>query len=311
MATMRKTQLLSYCLLAILGITACSKKNDPQEPKLENEEELALISDTTKVAGACDYDLNDATLQAQGYTKVFEDNFSTLDTTRWDRWNSGAYNDELQMYTPKNLHIIDGKLVIKPVKERVTGATDPDNSTPKTFNFTSGRIESHYNFKASTSTPKVRISARMKLPLGYGMWPAFWTYGGWWPTNGELDIMEGFGERRLYSTNIWYGSQPETPDHNFDHAMTYLQSQTDQTTCYHVYEAIWQKDTVTFLFDGAIVRKLVSSTTAGKFIPKFFNKEHHITLNAAIGGENFGSIDPSKVVLGDTYVDWVKIYTAK
>lgn len=308
---MRKTQMLSCCLLAILGFASCSKKNDTQEPKLKNDDGLALVTDTAKVPGICEYDLNDAALQAQGYTKVFEDNFSSLNLNQWQVWNSGAYNEELQMYTPRNLSIVDGKLLIKPVRERVTGPTDPDDSTPKTFNFTSGRIESNYRFKASTATPKVRISARIKLPLGYGTWPAFWTYGDNWPTGGELDILEGFGLKNFYNTNIWYGSTPGTADHEYDHAMTYVQSQTDQTSCYHVYEAIWQKDTVTFLFDGYVVSKLVSSSTAGKFIPRFFNKEHHITLNAAIGGTQFGPLDPSQIVLGNTYVDWVKVYTAK
>ncbi|UPK69784.1 family 16 glycosylhydrolase [Chitinophaga filiformis] len=308
---MRKTQLLSYCLLAIVGITACSKKND-ESPKLNNETALAAAEPpTVQVPGVCEYDLDEAALKAQGYTKVFEDNFNTLDTTKWDRWNSGGYNNELQLYTPKNLRIVDGKLLIKPVKETVTGATDPDDPTKKKFDFTSGRIESHYNFKASTTTPKVRISARIKQPLGFGMWPAFWSYGGNWPTNGELDILEGFGERNLYNTNIWYGSTAGTPDHDYTLSMTYVQSQSDLTSCYHVYEAIWQKDTVTFLLDGTVTRKLVSSTPAGRFIPKFFNKTQHITLNAAIGGDQFGTIDPSQVVLGDTYVDWVRVYTAK
>ncbi len=308
---MRKTQLLACCLLAMAGMAACSKNNDAQKPKKNEEALVAAEPPTVQVPGVCEYDLNESTLIAQGYTKVFEDNFNTLDSTKWDRWNSGGYNNELQLYTPKNLRIVDGKLLIKPVRERVTGATDPDNPTKKTFNFTSGRIESNYNFKASTATPKVRISARMKLPLGFGMWPAFWSYGGEWPTNGELDILEGFGERDLYNTNIWYGANAGTPDHDYTLSMTYVKSQSDQTTCYHVYEAIWQKDTVTFLFDGNIVRKLVSSTPAGQYIPKFFNRTQHITLNAAIGGDQFGTIDPAQVVLGDTYVDWVRVYTAK
>jgi beta-glucanase (GH16 family) len=307
---MRKPQLLSYCLIAILGISACSEKNE-QEGLAQNIPTTANKANAA-LPGICEYDLNDSLVLAQGYRKVFEENFST-DLSKWNQWNSGAYNEELQLYKPANLQLSAGKLIIKAKKETVRGATDPDNSTQKTFNYTSGRIEGKFNFAASDTTPKVRISARMKVAPGYGMWPAFWTYGGEWPTHGELDIMESIGQYPSeYSTNYWYGSTPGTPDHDWDKGYTWVQSAANLTTCYHVYEAIWQKDTVTFLFDGAVVSRLVSSSPAGELIPKFFGKAHHVTLNAAIGGTHFGpDFDPSRIVVGDTYVDWVRVYTSK
>jgi beta-glucanase (GH16 family) len=85
--------------------------------------------------------------------------------------------------------------VINARSENVTGPTTPFDVTPKTFNYTSGRIESKANFSASSFSPVVRMMTRIKLPAGYGMWPAFWSYGDPWPTQGEIDILEARGQR--------------------------------------------------------------------------------------------------------------------
>ncbi|SFD18594.1 Glycosyl hydrolases family 16 [Chitinophaga sp. CF118] len=309
---MRKTiavSILSCSVTAMLGMTSCTKDN-----KIEQKLTLPTTGIVkVNAVGICEYDQTDASILAQGYTKVYGEEFST-NLNNWEIWNSGAYNEELQMYKPANVTLADGKLVLTAKKETVTGATDPDNSTKKTFNYTSGRIESNQYFSASTTTPKVRFSARIKLAAGYGMWPAFWTYGDTWPTNGEIDILESQGQYpNVYTTDYWYGSKPEIPEAITAKDGAIITSSVNLTTCYHVYEAIWQKDTLTFLLDGKVVNtKYKNDTTGGGgFIPSFFGKKQRIALNAAVGGANFSNLDPSKIVVGTTYVDWVRVYTSK
>jgi len=310
---MRKTitlTILSGGVAGLLALAGCSKEQQEKATTAKvNSPNTELIAAAT---GVCNYDLHDSTLIAQGYQKVFEENFST-NLNKWDVWNSGAYNNELQCYKPANLQLTNGILVITAKKETVTGYTDPDDHTTKTFQYTSGRVECKTNFSASSATPKVRFAARIKLAAGYGMWPAFWTYGGNWPTQGEIDILESQGQHPfVYTTDYWYGATPGEAEPITAEAGATITSDVDLTTCYHVYEVIWEKNSLTFLLDGKVVNVKRTTDRGGKFIPSMFGKLQHVTLNAAVGGDNFGDdFDPSKIKTGTTYVDWVKVYTAK
>jgi beta-glucanase (GH16 family) len=253
----------------------------------------------------CNYNLDEAALVKAGWTKTFEDNFST-DLSKWNIWTGGAYNNELQYYQPANLQIADTVLVITAIKETVTGATTPYDATQKTFNYTSGRIECKTNVSANATTPKVRMSARIKLASGYGMWPAFWSYGDPWPTQGEIDFVEARGqEPTKYQTNYFYG---KTANRNLvRNATGYITADADLTQCYHVYEMVWEQDKLTSYLDG----KVVEVKTSGGYIPSLFGKTERITLNLAVGGNFFTNLDPARIQTGTMYVDWVKVFTSK
>jgi beta-glucanase (GH16 family) len=251
------------------------------------------------VPGVCNKDLDESALT--GWTKIFEDDFST-DLSKWDTWNGGAYNNELQMYQAANLQISNGNLVISAVKETVTGPTTPSDATPKTFNYTSGRIESKTNFSASSVNPKIRIAARIKLPSGYGMWPAFWSYGDPWPTQGEIDIREARGQEEFkYQTNYFYG---KTVNRNLVRsAEGFVTTDVSLQTCYHLYEMIWSQNSLQFYFDGQLIK-----TNSGGYVPSLFGKTERITLNLAVGGNFFSNFNPSLIQTGTMYVDWVKVF---
>jgi beta-glucanase (GH16 family) len=251
------------------------------------------------VPGVCNKDLDESALT--GWTKIFEDDFST-DLSKWNTWNGGAYNNELQMYQAANMQISNGNLIISAVKETVIGPTTPSDATPKTFNYTSGRIESKTNFSASSVNPKIRIAARIKLPSGYGMWPAFWSYGDPWPTQGEIDILEARGQEEFkYQTNYFYG---KTVNRNLVRgAEGFVTTDVSLQTCYHLYEMIWSQNSLQFYFDGQLIK-----TNNGGYVPSLFGKTERITLNLAVGGNFFSGFDPSLIQTGAMYVDWVKVF---
>jgi beta-glucanase (GH16 family) len=253
----------------------------------------------------CNYDLNESGLTAAGWTKVFDDDFAT-DLNKWNIWTGGAFNNELQHYQASNLQIVNGTLVITAKKETVTGSTNPWDPTPKTFNYTSGRIECKTNISANSATPKVRMIARIKLPQGYGMWPAFWSYGDPWPTQGEIDILEAKGQAPTqYQTNYFYGTTEGT--NLVQRANKVITADADLTQCYHVFEMIWEQNQLTAILDGTIVE----IKTTGGYIPSLFGKTERITLNLAVGGNFFGkAFDPSKIQTGSVAIDWVKVFTS-
>lgn len=254
---------------------------------------------------------NKHALDTSKYSLVFEDNFSgNLD--KWNIWTGGAYNDELQYYREDNLKLQNGILAINARKENATGPEVPGSTDLKNFDYTSGRIESKFEFNAAVSTGGIRISAGIRLAPGYGMWPAFWTYGDPWPTHGEIDILEATGEGQSYTTDYFYGKKPGKVQTDDDLTVKTITSSTDLTKDTHLYEVEWTQHPLTYYLDGRIVDQKLSTDPGGEYISSFYNKLQHVTLNLAVGGRMFGSnFDPSRIKTGTMYVDWVRIYKIK
>jgi beta-glucanase (GH16 family) len=284
--------------------TSCKKQTNSTVSTLAQPVTEALNNTNVSAAGICNFDLNETALTTAGYTKIFEDDFST-DLSKWNIWTGGAFNNELQYYQASNLQLVNGNLVITAKKETVTGPTTPYDATPKTFNYTSGRIETKTNYSASSANPKVRMVARIKLPSGYGMWSAFWSYGDPWPTQGEIDILEARGQEPFkYQTNYFYG---RAANRNLvKNQVGFITSNVSLTECYHVYEVIWAQNSLTFLFDGNVIE-----TKSGSYVPNLFGKTERITLNLAVGGNFFTNLNTSQIQTGAMYVDWVKVFTSR
>lgn len=269
----------------------------------ESIEPSSVSAATVSATAICDYNLDEAALTSTGWTRVFNDEF-TADLSSWNVWTGGAYNNELQYYNGANLTISNGALNITAKKETVTGATTNFDATPKTFGYTSGRLESKVLYSASTATPKVRMISRIKLPAGYGMWPAFWSYGDPWPTQGEIDILEARGQEPFsYQTNYFYGRRANT--NLVRGATTIINSNLNLQSCWHVYELIWAQNSLTFLLDGVVV----DVKTKG-YVPNLFGKKEKVVLNLAVGGAFFSNLDPASIQTGTMQVDYVKVFTS-
>jgi len=298
-------------IICIISLFSCKKQMNASAI-LPTGISIRQMADTIPVAvnttnvsvnanGVCDYVFNESAVTSAGYTKIFEDNFDA-DLTKWNIWTGGAYNNELQYYQSSNMQLLNGNLVITAKKETVTGATTPSDPTQKTFNYTSGRIECKTNISASSATPKVRIVARIKLPAGYGMWPAYWSYGDPWPTQGEIDYLEAKGQEPFkYQTNYFFG---RAANRNLvKNQVGIITSNVSLINCYHVYEMIWAQNSLTSLFDGNVVE-----TKTGGFVSNLYGKIERVVLNLAVGGNFFSNFDPSQIVTGSMYVDYVKVF---
>ncbi|MGG1314598.1 MULTISPECIES: RICIN domain-containing protein [Cohnella] len=230
------------------------------------------------------------------YNLVWSDEFngSSIDTNNWTfeigTGSGGWGNNELEYYTnrPENARIENGNLVIEARKESYGG-----------MNYTSARLKT----QGKKSFKYGRIEARIKLPKGQGLWPAFWTLGAdigtvGWPKSGEIDIMEHVNnENNTHGYIHW--------DAN-GHASYGGPSHTIDVTQYHVYSIEWTPSAIKWFIDGvqfkeANIENNINSTEE-------FHKEHFILLNMAVGGNWPGSPDASTVFPAKMFVDYVRVY---
>ena len=296
---MQKKHLLVLLTVCTLTIFACSKDSIAVKETVTTNFQTAAAAAAT--VGVCDFDLNETTLTSAGWSKIFEDNFST-DLNKWNIWTGGAYNNELQLYQASNLTLANGILNIAAVKETKTGPTTNYNTTLKSFDYTSGRIESKTLFSANNANKNIRMLARIKLPVGNGMWPAFWSYGDPWPTKGEIDILEARGnDPYKYQTNYFYGTQANI---NLVQGQEgYVTSESSLTSCWHVVDVTWTKSSLTFSLDGQVFK-----TNTGSYVGNLFGKQEKLVLNLAVGGLFFSNLDPTTIQTGTLQVDWVKVF---
>ena len=242
--------------------------------------------------------------QYEGFRLLWAEEFDGDELSKSD-WNretheKGWVNNELQEYLPKEeyAYVKDGMLVIQPVK-------DGDK-------YYSGRI----NTQKKHSLTYGRIEARIKVPTGRGIWPAFWmmpddeSYYGTWPKCGEIDIMEVLGDntKRLHGT-LHFG-EPHTQLHR-----TYDLKEGDFSSDFHVFAIEWEPDEIRWYVDGeqyhsADVWYTKTSDGEVKPFPAPFDQPFHVILNVAVGGDWPGN--PTEDTVFDEraamYVDYVRMY---
>jgi beta-glucanase (GH16 family) len=212
--------------------------------------------------------------------EIFFDDFSgpALDRTRWNVVTTGeTVNNEQQAYVdaPDVITFVsgdaegatNGALAIRPRFRE--GFTTPEG---KRFDFVSGRMNTDRKFEFMHG----RASARIKMSVGAGLWPAFWILGtGDWPATGEIDVMEHVGAPDWTSVAIhgpgYSGNTPLVSRATVDPAQ------------WHVYAVDWTADAMVFFVDD---REVYRATRAmierhGRWA---FDNRKYLILNFALGG---------------------------
>jgi beta-glucanase (GH16 family) len=247
------------------------------------------------------------------YALVWSDEFngkdgSPPDPSKWtyDIGGSGWGNHELEYYTnrPENARIEDGKLVITARQEAYTG---PDGAK---FNYTSARLKSQGLF----SQVYGRFEARIKLPSGQGIWPAFWMLGDnidsvGWPKSGEIDIMENVGKEPGINHCSLHGpsSTNATSDRTATITLPPGQKLSDD---FHVYAVEWEPGAVRFYLDANLYATFTSVQwpAGGTWV---FDHRFFLILNVAVGGDWPGSPDATSAFPQTMQVDYVRVYKRK
>lgn len=246
--------------------------------------------------------LKDNSIVDRDWQQVWGDEFDGLagevpDTNNWvfdlgigpngDGWG----NAELQSYTnaPENVSMDgEGNLAI----------TALNNGT-----FTSARITTKGLFEQKYG----RFEARIKMPYGPGIWPAFWMLGADidtnpWPSCGEIDIMEYRGQQpNLIHGSLhgpgYSGASPVTKTYGFE------KDRFDVD--FHVFRIDWGVDFIIFYVDDVMYQMVTPEDLAGEWV---YDDPFFILLNLAVGGNYVGFPTASTNFPQSMLVDYVRVY---
>jgi len=287
--------------LCFAGLGSC-KKPAALKPDTTTTNNKPPTNPKTAVT-TCDYDFSETDFTNSGWTKIFDDEF-TGDLSNWYAFTGGVQNEQ-QCFEPANVQIVNGALQISAKQETVTGPATINSTTQKTFNYTSGSIVSNLTFSASSSAPKMRIVARIKVASGYGLVSIFDSYGINWPTNGQINFLQVEGnDTKEYETNYFFGN---TPGQNIvNNSILFNPADQDLSTCWHVFMTEWTKTSLNYYLDG----QLVEQKTAGGEVPSLFGKEENLALSLPIGGLYYDDFVPANIQTGTMYVDYIKVFTS-
>ena len=172
--------------------------------------------------------------------------------------------------------------------------------------YTSGRITTRGLFSQTTG----RFEARIRMPTGRGLWPAFWLLGAdyattGWPGCGEIDVMEYRGQEPRVVHGSLHG-----PGYSGGNARTRsytLPGGGRFDTGYHVFAIEWRANQITWMVDNVPYQVLTpASLPAGtRWV---FDHPFFIILNLAVGGNYVGPPDASTVFPQTLLVDYVRVY---
>jgi beta-glucanase (GH16 family) len=224
------------------------------------------------------------------------------DSTRWTfdigTGNNGWGNAQLEYDTddPENVSLDgEGHLAITAIEEEEYPGSD----------YTSGRINTRNRFARTRG----RFEARIKLPVGQGIWPAFWLLGSnidpvGWPDCGEIDIMEYRGQQPNIVTGALHG--PGYSGGNSVGGYYNLESGGFNDD-FHVFAVDWDSDSISWSVDDQVYMTLgPSDLPAGT--DWVFNHDFFIILNLAVGGYYVGDPDGSTTFPQTMLVDYVRVY---
>lgn len=242
---------------------------------------------------------------------TFSDDFNgpagaAVDSGKWQiETGDNVNNHERQYYTAGNNNAAldgQGNLVITARREN-----------PGNYQCWYGRCEytsARLNTAGKFTTTYGHVEARMKVPRGQGMWPAFWMLGNdigqvGWPASGEIDIMENVGFEPSTVHGTLHG--PGYSGSGGIGAGYTLPGGQKFADAFHTFAVDWSPNEVTWSVDGTVYQRRTPADLGGR--QWVFDKPFFLILNLAVGGYWPGDPDGSTVFPQQLVVDYVRVST--
>ena len=222
---------------------------------------------------------------------VWADEFegTSVNTNDWIVVDGPAnVNNELQYYTPSDVYLENGALVLRSQQRAMGGR-----------NYTSGEVRTGTRHVV---TQGMAVEWRTQIPRGKGIWPANWLVhtsctgiegcGSAWPP--ELDVLEVRGSQpHVNIMTHWWGSYPNQQHQTTEHAGS------DLSTAFHTYRVEWFPDSIKWYMDGVQRAKHTANITTGR---------QQLVMNTAVGGHFDGNPDATTTFPVYHRVDYVRVY---
>jgi beta-glucanase (GH16 family) len=250
-----------------------------------------------------------AAVDHSAWTLVWSDEFSGADGSAPDhtKWTivtggNGWGNHELEYYTNRvqNVQVQDGNLVIT---ARHEGYSDNEGVMR---GYTSARLKTLHKFEQAYG----RMEARIQIPRGQGVWPAFWMLGNdidqkGWPACGEIDIMENIGKEPTIVHGTIHG-----PGYSGAHGIGSpysLPGGQNFADGFHTYAVEWEPQVIRFYVDDQLyaTRTPADLPAGAKWV---YDHPFFIILNLAVGGDWPGDPDVTTKFPQSMLVDYVRVY---
>ena len=231
----------------------------------------------------------------------WNDEFDTIDSSKWTfeigTGSSGWGNNEWEYYTDRseNAYVQDGILHIRANKEDYEGSkyTSARMITKGKFSFTYGTVE-----------------ARIALPVGKGIWPAFWMLGAnidavSWPACGEIDIIEAVNDENVvYGTNHWQynGNHADYGNNTRDY---YGTSKELDITQFHKYKMVWNEKLIAMYVDDFKYQEIAIENAKDGL--EAFHKPQFFILNVAVAGNWPGFEVDDAQFPNEMLVDYIRV----
>ena len=245
------------------------------------------------------------------WTLAWSDEFNgpagaAIDGAKWvaETGGEGWGNQERQYYTARAENVSmngSGQLVI-------TARAEPGSSYQCWYGscgYTSARLKTKDRFEQVYG----RFEARIRIPRGQGIWPAFWMLGNdidgvGWPQSGEIDVMENIGREPAVVHGTMHG-----PGYSGGNSIGGSQTRTTGAFAddYHVFAVEWMPEEIRWFVDGSQYHR----TTPAALPPGatwVFDHPFFLLLNVAVGGAWPGDPDASTVLPQQMLVDYVRVY---
>jgi beta-glucanase (GH16 family) len=251
------------------------------------------------------------------WVQVWSDEFegpagAPADSTRWHydttdgctSGNCGWGNNEKEYYTNAAENVaLNGQGQLAIVARPAAGLACYYGAC----RYTSGKITTHDKMLAEPG----RVEARIKLPVGQGLWPAFWMLGHNcgpvpWPTCGELDIMENKGSNPTSTSSAMHG-----PGYSGNTPFAHLQpvGQGTLISDYHTYAVEWDSMHVRFFVDS-VAHYTVTRDMVAQYGQSILDQPFYVILNLAVGGNFDGDPRSDAIFPATMLVDYVRVFRA-